>query len=75
MSDIKNKLNQLYDLENCGLAILDSQHYILDCNNSFKKLFGYLNNELINQSIELIFKDIDAWKARIQSIKDANPKE
>ena len=59
MSDVKNKLNQLYDLENCGLAILDSQSCILHCNYSFKKLFGYLKNELINQSIDLIFKDTD----------------
>jgi hypothetical protein len=29
----------------------------------------------IGDQLDEIFKDIDAWKARIQSIKDANPKE
>jgi hypothetical protein len=28
----------------------------------------------IGEQLDEIFKDIDAWKARIQSIKDANPK-
>ena len=28
-----------------------------------------------NEQLDEIFKDIDAWKARIQSIKDTNPKE
>jgi len=29
----------------------------------------------IGDQLDEIFKDIDAWKARIQSIKNANPKE
>ena len=29
----------------------------------------------IGEQLDEIFKDIDAWKARIQAIKDANPKE
>ena len=29
----------------------------------------------IGDQLDEIFKNIDAWKARIQSIKDANPKE
>jgi len=29
----------------------------------------------IGDQLDEIFKDIDAWKTRIQSIKDANPKE
>ena len=29
----------------------------------------------IGDQLDEIYKDIDAWKARIQSIKDANPKE
>jgi tRNA uridine 5-carbamoylmethylation protein Kti12 len=29
----------------------------------------------ISDQLDEIYKDIDAWKARIQSIKDANPKE
>jgi len=28
----------------------------------------------IGEQLDEIFKDIDAWKARIQSIKDSNPK-
>ena len=28
----------------------------------------------IGDQLDEIFKDMDAWKARIQSIKDANPK-
>ena len=35
-----------------------------------KKLYGDIGNQL-----DEIFKNIDDWKARIQSIKDANPKE
>jgi len=29
----------------------------------------------IGDQLDEIYKDIDAWKTRIQSIKDANPKE
>ena len=29
----------------------------------------------IGEQLDEIYKDIDAWKARINSIKDANPKE
>ena len=29
----------------------------------------------IGDKLDEIYKDIDAWKARIKSIKDANPKE
>ena len=29
----------------------------------------------IGEQLDEIYKDIDAWKARIKSIKDANPKE
>jgi len=35
-----------------------------------KNLYGDIGDQL-----DEIYKDIDAWKARIQSIKDANPKE
>ena len=34
-----------------------------------KKAYGNIGDQL-----DEIFKDIDAWKARIQAIKDANPK-
>jgi len=29
----------------------------------------------IGDQLDEIYKDIDAWKARVKSIKDANPKE
>ena len=35
-----------------------------------KKLYGNLGDQL-----DEIYKDIDAWKARIKKIKDDNPKE
>jgi hypothetical protein len=35
-----------------------------------KNLYGDIGDQL-----DEIYKDIDAWKARIQSIKNANPKE
>ena len=35
-----------------------------------KRAYGDIGDQL-----DEIFKDIDAWKARIQSIKDANAKE
>ena len=35
-----------------------------------KKAYGDIGDQL-----DEIFKDIDAWKARIQAIKDANAKE
>ena len=38
--------------------------------NTRKKSYGDIGEQL-----DEIYKDIDAWKARIKSIKDANPKE
>ena len=38
--------------------------------NTRKKSYGNIGDQL-----DEIFKNIDDWKARIQSIKDANPKE
>ena len=35
-----------------------------------KRAYGNIGDQL-----DEIYKDIDAWKARIMSIKDANPKE
>ena len=37
---------------------------------SRKKLYGDIGDQL-----DEIYKDIDAWKARIKKIKDDNPKE
>ena len=45
----------------------------VDANNvvrkTRKKVYGDIGDQL-----DEIYKDIDAWKARIKSIKDANPK-
>ena len=45
----------------------------VDANNvvrkTRKKAYGDIGDQL-----DEIYKDIDAWKARIKSIKDANPK-
>jgi len=38
--------------------------------NTRRKAYGNIGDQL-----DEIYKDIDAWKARIKSIKDANPKE
>ena len=38
--------------------------------NTRKSAYGSIGDQL-----DEIYKDIDAWKARIKSIKDANPKE
>jgi len=38
--------------------------------NTRKKAYGDIGDQL-----DEIYKDIDAWKARIKSIKDANAKE
>ena len=38
--------------------------------NTRKSAYGNIGDQL-----DEIYKDIDAWKARIKSIKDANPKE
>ena len=56
------------------LATYESSAQIEENNNAIratrKKSYGDIGDQL-----DEIYKDIDAWKARIQSIKDANPKE
>ena len=56
------------------LATYESSAQTEENNNTIratrKKSYGDIGDQL-----DEIFKDIDAWKARIQSIKDANPKE
>jgi len=42
----------------------------VDIRHTRKKAYGDIGDQL-----DEIFKDIDAWKARIQAIKDANAKE
>jgi len=56
------------------LATYESSAQTEENNNTIratrKSAYGDIGDQL-----DEIFKDIDAWKARIQSIKDANPKE
>ena len=55
------------------LAAHDAAGDITESNNvvrdTRKAAYGDIGDQL-----DEIFKDIDAWKARIQGIKDANPK-
>ena len=52
----------------------DSDATTIETNNTVratrKKAYGDIGDQL-----DEIFKDIDAWKVRIQAIKDANAKE
>jgi len=56
------------------LATYESSAQTEENNNAIratrKSAYGDIGDQL-----DEIYKDIDAWKARIQSIKDANPKE
>ena len=56
------------------LDALDNEATKLENNNKIratrKKSYGNIGDQL-----DEIFKDIDAWKARIKKIKDDNPKE
>jgi len=56
------------------LATYESSAQTKENNNAIratrKSAYGDIGDQL-----DEIFKDIDAWKTRIQSIKDANPKE
>ena len=56
------------------LDALDNEATKLENNNEIratrKSLYGDMGDQL-----DEIFKDIDAWKTRIQKIKDDNPKE
>jgi len=55
------------------LAVHDAAGDTEETNNTVratrKEAYGDIGDQL-----DEIFKDIDAWKARIQGIKDANPK-
>ena len=56
------------------LATYESSAQTEENNNTIrgtrKSAYGDIGDQL-----DEIYKDIDAWKTRIQSIKDANPKE
>jgi hypothetical protein len=55
------------------LATYDAAATTDETNNTVRgtrrELYGDIGDQL-----DEIFKDIDAWKTRIQGIKDANPK-
>ena len=55
------------------IASYETAGNTVDANNvvrkTRKKVYGDIGDQL-----DEIYKDIDAWKARIKSIKDANPK-
>ena len=57
---------QLATYETAG-NIHESNHVV---RKARKRAYGDIGDQL-----DEIFKDIDAWKARIQAIKDANAKE
>ena len=58
---------------NSQIASYETAGNTVDANNivrkTRKKAYGDIGDQL-----DEIYKDIDAWKARIKSIKDANPK-
>ena len=56
------------------LNALNSQATTLENNEVIKETRRLAYGD-IGEQLDEIYKDIDAWKARIKSIKDANPKE
>jgi len=56
------------------LNALNSQATTLTNNEVIKETRRLAYGD-IGEQLDEIYKDIDAWKARIKSIKDANPKE
>ena len=56
------------------LATYESEATTKD-NNNIIRATRQANYGNIGDQLDEIYKDIDAWKARIKSIKDANPKE
>ena len=56
------------------LNALDSQATTL-ANNEVIRATRRNSYGDIGEQLDEIYKDIDAWKTRIKSIKDANPKE
>ena len=56
------------------LATYESSATTEENNNTIRRTRKTAYGDIGDQ-LDEIYKDIDAWKARIQSIKDANPKE
>jgi hypothetical protein len=52
----------------------ESAGNIVDANNLVRKTRKKAYGD-IGEQLDEIYKDIDAWKARIKQIKDDNPKE
>ena len=55
------------------LLAQESAANIEDANNQVRNIRRSAYGDIGDQ-LDEIYKDIDAWKARIKSIKDANPK-
>ena len=56
------------------LATYESSATTEENNNTIRATIKSAYGDIGDQ-LDEIYKDIDAWKARIKSIKDANPKE
>jgi hypothetical protein len=65
--DIAKPTNEQLDSYESSAQIEENNNHI---RSTRKNLYGNIGDQL-----DEIFKDINAWKARIQSIKDNNPKE
>ena len=58
-----------------GISNIDFTQDVKLQNNNIIRATRQANYGNIGDQLDEIYKDIDAWKARIKSIKDANPKE
>jgi len=56
------------------IASYETAGNITDANNRVRKTRKKAYGD-IGEQLDEIYKDIDAWKARIKQIKDDNPKE
>ena len=61
------RINNMHDINDIEIETEENNVVI---KRTRKTAYGDIGDQL-----DEIYKDIDAWKARIKSIKDANPKE
>lgn len=58
MIEVKNKvtshLGSLFEIVSEGIVVVDTQHRIVAYNQVLNELFGYKDNELLNQSIHIL---------------------
>jgi|TARA_R100001082_G_scaffold2469_1_gene2192 hypothetical protein len=67
VSGLAKPTDEQLETYNSSATTDESNHQI---RKTRKSAYGDIGDQL-----DEIYKDIDAWKARIKSIKDANPKE